>query len=140
MPRLSRFFIRAALIYLLLGFTIGSLILAGKGVPFMPLVWSLLPVHIEFLILGWLTQLALGVAFWILPRFASAQPRGNERWSWAAFFLLNMGIALYSVSVYANPTGLGTGARFLELLGFLAYLIGNWRRVYPLKFTEFPSR
>lgn len=135
MPRLSYLFIRASLVYLVLGFTFGSLILANKGVPFAPLVWTLLPIHIEFLILGWLTQLALGVAFWILPRLASSTPRGNERWSWTAFVLVNLGIAHNVASPYVGLTWLGLSARILQAVGVAAFAIGNWKRIYPLKFS-----
>ena len=135
MPRLSYLFIRASLIYLVLGFTLGGLILVNKSIPFAPFIWALLPAHIEFLILGWLTQLALGVAFWILPRLASNTPRGNERWSWAAFTLVNLGIALNVASPYVGLTWLGLLARILQAAGVAAFAIGNWQRIYPLKFS-----
>jgi hypothetical protein len=135
MPRLSRFFIRAALIYLLLGFTFGALILANKGIPFAPAVWALLPIHIEFLILGWLTQLALGVAFWILPRLGSESPRGDERWSWLTFGLVNLGILLNCFAPYLNINWLGLLARVFQAIGFMTFVVGNWRRVYPPKWA-----
>lgn len=139
MPRLSYLFIRASLVYLVLGFTFGGLILANKAVPFAPMVWALLPSHIEFLTLGWLTQLALGVAFWILPRFVGGAPRGDERWSWAAFVLVNLGIFLNVTSPYAGLVWLGLLARILQAAGFAAFAIGNWKRIYPLKIS-IPTR
>lgn len=69
MPRLSQWLIRTALIYLLLGFTLGALLLTHKGIPLHPALWSWLPTHIEFLLMGWIAQLTMGVAFWILPRY-----------------------------------------------------------------------
>jgi cbb3-type cytochrome oxidase subunit 1 len=137
MPKLSRYFIRAALVYLLVGFTFGALILANKGIPFAPVVWALLPAHIEFVIIGWLTQLALGVAFWILPRMGSSSPRGDERWSWAAFVLVNLGILLSVAAPYIGVVWLGLLARTLQAVGFAAFVAGNWRRIYPLNFPEF---
>ncbi len=56
MPRLSQWIIRTAFIYLLLGFTFGALLLAHKGVPLHPALWSWLPAHIEFLLMGWIVQ------------------------------------------------------------------------------------
>lgn len=94
MPQLSRWLIRAALIYLLLGFTVGALILAHKGVQLHPLLWSWLPAHIEFLLLGWVLQLTMGVAFWILPRYWQPPRRPNEFYARLAFILLNLGIWL----------------------------------------------
>ena len=135
MPRLSYHFIRTSLVYLALGFTLGGLILANKSISFAPSIWALLPMHIEFLILGWLTQLALGVAFWILPRLASSAPRGNERWSWAAFTLINLGIVLNVAAPYAGLAWLGPLARILQAAGVASFAIGNWQRIYPLKFS-----
>ena len=62
MPRLSVWFVRASLIYLLVGFTFGALMLAEKGIPYYPPIFNLLPIHIELLLIGWLVQLAMGVA------------------------------------------------------------------------------
>lgn len=132
MPTFSRFFIRAALIYLFLGFTFGALILANKGALFAPLVWVLLPAHIEFMLIGWMTQLALGVAFWILPRFASSQPRGNERWTWAAFILVNLGILLSILTPYLGLAWSGLAARAFQTAGLSAFVIGAWACIYPL--------
>ncbi|NOZ73444.1 MAG: hypothetical protein GXP38_16340 [Chloroflexi bacterium] len=67
MPRLSTWFVRASLIYLALGVTLGGLLLAEKGIPFYPALWIALPVHMEFLLIGWMVQLAMGMAYWILP-------------------------------------------------------------------------
>ena len=140
MPRLSVYFVRAALIYLLVGFTFGALMLANKGVLFSPWIFSLLPIHIEFLFMGWLVQLALGMAFWILPRMGSISPRGDERWSWATFILLNIGICFATLPLFLPSAGTLFLARLLETAGLLTFAIGNWRRIYPLKFPEFPSR
>ena len=57
MPRLSVWALRGALLSLLTGFTLGALMLANKGQPFWPQAWSLLPAHIEFLLVGWMAQL-----------------------------------------------------------------------------------
>lgn len=92
MPLLSRWMVKFALVYLALGFTLGGLLLANKGVPIHPLLWLLLPAHQEFLINGWMVHLALGVAFWILPRFAHEPKRGNTRLAWMGWILLNLGI------------------------------------------------
>ena len=78
MPQLSRWTVRAAYFNLLLGFTLGALILANKGMFLHPAIWGWLPAHIELLLVGWIVQLVMGVAFWIAPRFWKAPRRGNE--------------------------------------------------------------
>jgi hypothetical protein len=132
MPRLSVWFIRCALVYLLLGFTLGGLLLANKGIPLVPWIWGLLPAHIEFVLVGWTLQLVLGVAYWILPRFSRGSRRGNQPLAWAAFWLLNSGIAgsvlallfpSYSWPVFA--------ARLAETAAILAFAVHAWPRVKP---------
>ena len=130
MPRLSVWFVRASLIYFLAGITLGALMLAEKGIAFDPSIILALPIHIEFLLAGWLIQLALGVAFWILPRFGTGAPRGNEKQVWAAFSLINVGILLAACQLWLPPA-LMVG-RLAEVVGIGLFLAGSWRRVKPM--------
>ena len=130
MPRLSVFYVRASLLYLGGGFTLGMLLLWNKGAPLHPLVWRLLPAHIEFLLMGWTVQLAFGVAFWILPRFRSA--RGDIRPAWLAFLLLNLGIGLVCVAPISGvPAGAALLGRVLEAGAAVAFAIHAWPRIKP---------
>jgi hypothetical protein len=113
-PRLSVWFVRTALAHLMAGFTLGALLLINKGLPLHPALWRLLPAHIELLLLGWTLNLALGVAYWILPRFKLGAPRGPEGPVWAAYALLNAGVGLVCAASFASAGGglllLGRGA------------------------------
>jgi hypothetical protein len=130
MPRASCWFIRAALIYLLLGFTFGALLLWNKGAPLAPQLWLLLPAHIEFLLLGWTVQLALGVAYWILPRFQTS--RGNTAPVWSAFVLLNLGVWLVSLAPFAPQLAfLDLAGRSAECAAALAFAFHAWPRIKP---------
>ena len=62
----------------------------------------------------------------------SGAPRGDERWGWLCFALVNAGIILIVANSIAGVQALGFGARGLELLGFTAFAIGNWGRLKPL--------
>ncbi len=131
MPRLSVRFIRVSFIYLIAGFTIGALILSNKGTPFLPVVWRLLPAHIEFLLFGWTAQLILGVAFWILPRFGGS--RGDERPVSAAFWLFNAGVLLAGVGpVLAAPAAVVFLGRISEAAAMVLFLVNAWPRVKPI--------
>ena len=134
MPRLSVWFVRASLIYLLAGFLLGALMLAQKGVPYYAPVWLMFPVHVEFLLVGWLAQLALGVAFWILPRFGRGEPRGNQTLIWVAFTLLNAGILMVASQPWIRD-GLLAG-RISETAGLTLFVAGSWRRVKPMMFRS----
>ncbi len=129
MPRLSVWFVRASLVYFLLGFTFGALILAQKGISYYPSVWNLFPIHMEFLLIGWFAQLAMGVAFWILPRFSRGSPRGNVNLVWISFVLINLGI-LSSVLSLWFPVALLIG-RAAEASAGILFVIGLWQRVKP---------
>ena len=130
MPRLSVWFIRASLIYLLLGLFFGTLILAQKGISFHPPVWNLFPLHVEFLLVGWLIQLAMGVAFWNVPRFISGSSRGPVGMVWLSFALLNAGILATALQFWF-PNALLIG-RIAEVCAGILFLIGSWRRIKPL--------
>lgn len=80
MPRLSCWFVRAALLHLTLGALVGGLILSAKGMPLvLGWAWQLLPAHIQVMVGGWLLQLTLGMGYWILPRLNGTGERGGER-------------------------------------------------------------
>src|SRR5688572_702904 len=93
MPRLSCYAIRTALLQLLLGGTIGGLLLANKAVSFWPWLWSLRTTHIHLMLVGWTMQLAFGVAFWILPRISAHGERGRESLACLTYLALNAGVA-----------------------------------------------
>jgi hypothetical protein len=132
MPLLSRWMVKFALAYLALGFTLGGLLLANKGVPIHPLLWRLLPAHQEFLINGWMVHLALGVAFWILPRFAQEPKRGNIQLAWIGWVLLNLGIWGISLSPYLPGWAwMPILGRLFQAGGGLVFALYAWPRVKP---------
>lgn len=100
MPRLSVLFVRTSLLHLAVGVTLGSPILWHKATGTQPLAWRLLPAHQEIVLMGWLLQLAMGVAYWILPRrrIDGRPTRGRERAAWTAYALVNVGLAAVALS------------------------------------------
>lgn len=130
MPRLSQWLIRTALIYLLLGFTFGALLLTHKGIPLHPALWAWLPAHIEFLLIGWIVQLTMGVAFWILPRFWQKPHRPKEAYAQIAFVLLNLGIWLVvaGTTFRAGRWVLFTG-RVTEVGAVVLFALHIWKRL-----------
>jgi hypothetical protein len=130
MPRQSVWFIRMALSYLLLGFTFGALMLSNKGLAYAPWLWRLLPAHIEILLVGWTAQLAMGVIFWIAPRFQSS--RGDVRPIWGALLLLNAGIWLVIVGVVLDLDGWNVVVgRLAEMCAMAIFAWHTWPRIKP---------
>ena len=130
MPQLSQWAIRTSFIYLLLGFTIGALLLTHKGVPLHPALWSWLPVHIELLFMGWIVQFTMGVGFWILPRFWVKPRRPRVILAKIAFILLNLGIWLVIAST-AFPAGgwLLLAGRSIEAGAVFFFALHAWARI-----------
>lgn len=139
MPRLSQIMIRAALVWLAIGYGFGGLVLFTKGVPLLPWLWALRGAHIHILLLGWTVQLACGVAYWILPRLDASGNRGDERVVRASALALNAGVVLGTVQSIASTWPLvAPWARWLLLLVGLLYGVAAllfarnaWPRVRP---------
>jgi hypothetical protein len=98
--------------------------LRGKA-PFLFVVW---PTYLHLLVLGWLTQLIFGVAFWLFPKHSQARPRGNELRGWTVFWLLNLGLILRAI---AEPWhGLGKPRGALLILAAATQLVAGWLFVF----------
>jgi hypothetical protein len=91
---------------------------------------ALLPAHIEILLVGWTAQLAMGVIFWIAPRFQSS--RGDVRPIWGAILLLNAGIWLVIVGVVLDLGGWNVVAgRLAEMSAMAIFAWHTWPRIKP---------
>lgn len=130
MPRLSVWMIRAALLDFGLGVTLGALLLWNKGLPFAGPIWRLLPMHLELVLFGWILQLALGVAFWILPRFTGQARFGSVRWAWIGFGLLQAGIVAVALGSLGSDTLIALG-RLFEVGGSAAFAALLYPRIKP---------
>jgi len=130
MPRLSVWAIRAALVYLGIGFTVGGLMLFNKGVALDSSLWRLWPLHIELMLVGWTMQLAMAMAFWILPRLQRLERYGNTALAWLAFGLLNAGmLAVMAGEWFGTPARLSVAGRGVELAAVVAFAVYIWPRV-----------
>jgi hypothetical protein len=118
MPRVVRWFLKTALVY----FAAALLLNIGLSVPdsaaFLPP--GLQPVYLHLLVVGWISQLIMGVAIWMFPKYSLAAPRGKEWINWAVYLLLNGGLLLRAV---AEPAvAVETAAIWKDLLAASALL------------------
>ena len=133
MIRLSVWPVRTAFLYLGVGFFIGALMLFEKGAPIDPAFLRLLPMHVEFVLFGWILQLAMGVAFWILPRFSREPRYGSQRLGWIAYLLLNIGVLSAGVGQWLNaPPIIPLLGRIAEALAVVFFALHAWPRVKPI--------
>ena len=141
MPRLSQLIIRTALVWLAVGYTIGGLLLLNKGIPLLPWLWTLRFTHVHLLLVGWMVQVACGVAFWILPRLDAGGSRGNERLGWLCYAALNIGVVLAALH---DPLTMVIGesaitrsmlviAGVLYIIAITAFVAHAARRVVPFR-------
>ena len=128
MPQLSRWFIRTALVYLLVSLMVGvaqpSLTAAGL------ILW---PTYVHLLVVGWLTQLIFGVAYWMFPRHRATTSFWTERLGWVAYGCLNAGLVLRAIAE-SGPITVLRGDWFLisaifQLVAGWAFVIATWPRV-----------
>lgn len=130
MPRLSMWFVRTALGYLAVGFTLGALMLTDRSLALGLSRAQLLPSHIEFLLIGWMVQLAFGVAFWILPRFRTGPERGREHVVWLAYVLLNLGIITAAAGLTIDvPVAVPFIGHLAQAVAAGAFALHAWPRV-----------
>lgn len=92
--------------------------------------WNWLPVHIELLLFGWVVQLTMGVAFWIMPRYWKKPRRGNTKGAYLALVLLNAGIWMVALTpvLWLDPRVSVTG-RLLETGAVITFAHAIFPRV-----------
>jgi hypothetical protein len=123
MPLLTRWFIKSAMVYLVVALLCGVAMQSPLAARF-PVLRALWPTYLHLLVVGWLTQLIFGVAFWMFPKHSSARPRGSDRLGWTCFALLNLGLLLRAV---AEPLqGLGRPSAPLLVVSAVAQLFAAW--------------
>jgi cbb3-type cytochrome oxidase subunit 1 len=131
-PSLTVWCVRMALLYLGLGFTLGALMLSSPVLGVAPAVLKLRPLHAEILLVGWMAQLAFGVAYWILPRLPGNRPRGSEQLAWLSLTLLNAGVLAVGLGQILNaPTSVSAVGRGAEALAVFGFAIHAWSRAWP---------
>jgi hypothetical protein len=136
MPRLTRWYLRTALIWFVAALLVAGLLAIQSVLRLPPWVLTLSPVYFHLLMVGWVTQLIFGIAFWMFPKHSAERPRGSERLGWATYLLLNAGLALRAIAEpwqsLSPGTVPGTGLAASAVLQWLAgvlFVANTWPRV-----------
>jgi len=136
MPPVSRWYIKLALLYFVAAMLLGAL-QAAQGPLRLPAVLALTgPAYVHLLVVGWITQMVFGVAYWMFPKYAPDAPRGNDAVAVATFALLNLGLLVRVVfepvrswhpdALPGWPLVVAATAQWLAGLGFA---VNTWPRV-----------
>jgi len=138
MPKLARWYVKSAMIYLVLGAVLAALALSNAA-PLPRGLLALRPLAWHLLTFGWATQLIFGVAYWMFPHLSKQAPRGNERVLWAAFWALNAGLLLRAVgepavSLWpgALPPAILQAAAVLQVAAVWLFAAETWPRIKAL--------
>lgn len=136
MPTLSRWFVKAGLVYFVLGLLMAALVVAQPVLNLPSLLGTFRPVYLHLLMVGWITQLIMGVAYWMFPKYSKEKPRGSERLGWFVFIALNLGLILRIVgeplTTLQPEWGVGwmlVVSAVLQLAAGWAFIANTWGRV-----------
>ncbi|HUI90174.1 MAG TPA: hypothetical protein VLX61_15755 [Anaerolineales bacterium] len=135
MPTLTRWFIRTSFICLVLAAML-ALLMAILPMFNFGNAGNLSVIYIHLFVLGWLTELAFGVVYWMFPKYSAEKPRGHGALGWWTYALLNLGLLLRAIAEPSNashPNSVSGWVLVLSaLLQFLAglfFVINSWSRV-----------
>lgn len=132
MPPITRWFLKAGLVYLVLALGTGVFL----ALPNANSTSGLFPVYFHMLTFGWLTQLIFGIALWMFPKYSIARPRGHEWLGWITLILLNSGLILRIIFEPLHglvPSSFSSwalvAAALLQWLAGVAFVANTWTRV-----------
>ncbi len=129
MTRLSSWAIRLSLLHLGVAFTAGAWLLAGRGFPTLPQASWIRPAHIELALFGWTLQLAMGVAYYLLPKHATGPARGPLAPAIAALVLFNLGVLAVVAGGVTEAAGWLLAGRLAEGSALALFATNAWPRV-----------
>lgn len=143
MPPLVRLYVRTAFVYFVAGFLLLALMALDGWLNIGRWFGAVYLSQLHLLVVGWITQLSIGVAYWMFPRFLKEidpRPRGSDTLAWAVYICLNAGLVLrLAVEPFYRMTGQSWLAALVALSGVLqaAAAVGFglliWARIRPLE-------
>jgi hypothetical protein len=139
MPYESRLFVKAGLVYLALTFVVGGVLLIAEALG-RQLPASLAIEHAHLGGVGWLVNVVIGIALWMLPlnreRFPATQGRYPSGAVYACFALLNGGLVLrlviepwFQANGGAFAAGLLVLAGIAQPLAIALFVFIAWQRI-----------
>ena len=129
MPPLSRWYIKVAMLYFIAALIVG-VAQAALELPYLS------PAYVHMLVVGWITQMIFGVAYWMFPKYSPETPRGDDAIAIGTFCALNAGLLLRVVveplrawRPNAAPGWLLVLSGVLQALAAIGFTLNTWPRV-----------
>ena len=136
MPPLTRWYIRLAFAYLVLALLTGTAAAARQPLALPAAIGALGPVAVHLFVVGWITQMIFGVAYWMFPRRSAELPRGDPAPAIATLVLINVGLLLrlvaepwQTVHPSGTPAALLVASAAAQWLAGVAFVWQMWPRV-----------
>lgn len=131
MPTLSRYFIKIGLSYLVIALLMGTIMRLQPIMDWSGQIQLLRPVYLHLIFIGWVTQLIMGVGYWMFPKLSREKPRGNERVGWVVLILLNSGLIMRAISepgifMAGSNSTLKTGFAWMLAIASMLLLGAGW--------------
>ncbi len=123
MPRVARWYIKAGLVYFVLALVAGVLLEARTVIELPRWAVMLRPVYVHLLVVGWITQIIIGVGYWMFPKFSKENPRGSEALAWITWILLNVGLLLRLI---AEPQAFEVDLGWMLALSAVLQTVAGW--------------
>ena len=136
MPRLTQWFLKTAMLYFLVGFGLGGVLLVAVGWQHQRIFSVLQPVYWHLLVVGWLMQCIFGVAYWMFPSFSKDQLQHRETLGWFTYGSLNLGLLLraivepwHSLQPQAGVGWLLVPSAVLQVVAGWVFVLNTWGRI-----------
>jgi hypothetical protein len=143
MPPIARTYVKAAFLYFVAAFLLAALMMLDRWLDFSRWLKMVYLSQLHLLVVGWITQLAIGVAYWIFPRLLKEQdlrPRGSDALAWGVLVCLNLGLLLrflvepfYLMGPQSWLAGLMALSGVLQALAALGFGLLIWGRIRSME-------
>ena len=146
MPPIARNFVKAAFVYFIVAFLLGALMMLDRWLNLGRWLKTVYLSQLHLLVVGWITQLAIGVAYWIFPRLRSrgevspSQPRGSDALAWFVLVSLNVGLLmrfLFEPFYFMGPepwlAALIALSGILQAAAAVGFGLLIWARIRPME-------
>ena len=122
----TRAFVRTAFVNLMLGTLLFAIGLVADALGFDARLSVLRYPAIHLIVVGWLTQLIIGVAIWLFPLPERPGSPGMNRLGWVGFGLLNSGLALRLAGEVGSAYGGGAWSGWALAGSATAQAVAAW--------------
>lgn len=127
---------------MVLALILGAINLSSNFIEIPSFFLVITPVYFHFYMVGWITQLIFGVAWWMFPIISidRKNPKGNDNAAWLLYILINTGLIIRSIaepyhvlSTNSIWAVLLVISAIIQLLGGILFAVILWVRVKPKK-------